>query len=408
MALLWNKYCSFNMMSLRLTILSGLLLLCGLVFAQQGPIKRIDGSRTTIQVIDSTVLRLMDAAKVAGLGLAIINDNRIVYEKTYGYKNMERKEWLDTSTIFYAASLSKAVFMYLCLVLVQQGLLNLDKPIYQYLDKPLPEYPKYADLAGDDRWKLITARMCLDHSTGFANWRFLTAATGKYDRNGKLAIYFMPGSRFAYSGEGYALLQMVVEKITGKNLEELAEKNVFEPVGMQQTSYVWQPRFENNYALGYDENSKALEKNKRTNPGAAGSMETTLADYARFIQWIMQRKGLDSQMYTIMLTPGLAIFSKRMFPTITGDSTTENQAIELSTGLGWGFLKSPYGRAFFKGGHDDGWEHYNINFINKGISIILLTNSSNGESIFKELLEKIIGDTYTPWKWGNYIPYNDR
>ncbi len=394
------------MMSLRYTIFFFLLLLSSLVFAQQGLVKRIDGSTITIQTIDSTVLRLMDAAKVTGLGLAIINDNRIVYEKTYGYKNMERKEWLDTSTIFYAASLSKAVFMYLCMVLVERGILTLDKPLYQYLDRPLPEYPKYSDLAGDDRWKLITARMCLDHTTGFANWRFLDAATGKYDRNGKLAIYFMPGSRFAYSGEGYALLQMVVEKITGKNLEELAEKNVFEPVGMHQTSYVWQTRFENNYALGYDENGNALEKNKRTNPGAAGSMETTLADYARFIQWIMQRKGLDSRMYTVMLTPGMAIYSKRMFPTITNDSTSVNQAIGLSTGLGWGFLNSSYGRAFFKGGHDDGWEHYNINFIDKGISIILLTNSSNGESIFEELLEKIISDTYTPWKWGNYIPYN--
>ncbi len=315
---------------------------------------------------------------------------------------------LEDSTIFYGSSLSKAVFMYLRLSLVRQGILNLDKPLYEYLDKPLPEYPKYTDLAGDDRWKLITARMCLSHTTGSANWRFLTAATGKYDRNGKLAIYFIPGSRFAYSGERYQLLQMVVEKITGKNLEELAEKSVFEPIGMNRTSYVWQPRFENNYALGYDENGKPLEKNKRTNPGAAGSMETTLADYAKFIQWIIQRKGLDREMYSLMLGPGVAIYSKRMFPTITGDSTLENQAIKLSTGLGWGFLNSPNGRAFFKGGHDDGWEHYNINFVDKGISILLMTNSSNGESIFKESLEKIISDNYTPWRWGNYIPFNYR
>jgi CubicO group peptidase (beta-lactamase class C family) len=393
---------------MRCKILLGLLLSINLIFGQPLQITKIDGRKIFISAIDSTIIHLMTVAKVTGLGLAIINDNRIVYEKTYGYKNTESKEWLDTSTIFSGASLSKAVFMYLCLALVQQGFLNLDKPLYQYLDKPLPEYPKYTDLAGDDRWKFITARMCLSHTTGFANWRFLTAATGNYDRNGKLAIYFMPGSRFAYSGEGYALLQMVVEKITGKNLEELAKKNVFQPIGMNRTSYVWQPRFENNYALGYDENGKPLEKNKRTTPGAAGSMETTLADYAKFIQWIMQQKGLDMQMYRLMMTPGIPIHSKRMFPTITGDSTTENRAIELSSGLGWGFLNSPYGKAFFKGGHDDGWEHYNINFIDKGTSILLMTNSSNGESIFKELLEKIIGDAFTPWKWGNYVPYNYR
>jgi CubicO group peptidase (beta-lactamase class C family) len=270
----------------------------------------------------------------------------------------------------------------------------------------LPKYPKYADLAGDERWKLITARMCLSHSTGFPNWRFLDARTGKYDRSGKLAIYFTPGSKFAYSGEGVALLQMVVEKITKKNLEELAVKNVFQPIGMQRTSYIWQQRFENNYALGYDEKGNPLEKNKRVTAGAAGSMETTLSDYEKFIQYIMQKRGLNEQMLNAMLTPQIRINSKRMFPTIGSDTTTENQAIDLSSGLGWILLECPYGKAFSKGGHDDGWEHYNINFIDKGISILLMTNSSNGESIFKEVLEKIIGDKFTPWKWGNYVPYN--
>jgi CubicO group peptidase (beta-lactamase class C family) len=349
----------------------------------------------------------MNAAKVTGLGLAIINNDSIVYEKTYGYKNTDTKELLDTSTIFYGASLSKAVFTFLCLQLVQQGIINLDKPLYEYMDKPLPEYPKYSDLTGDERWKLITARMCLSYTTGFPNWRFLDVRTGKYDQNGKLAIYFTPGSKYAYSGEGFALLQMVVEKITGNDLEELAVKNVFQPIGMDRTSYIWQQKFENNYALGYDENGNSLEKKKRKTPGAAGSMETTLSDYAKFIQYIMQKKGLNEKMLNLMLTPQIRINSKRMFPTISNDTTTENQAIDLSSGLGWGLFMCPYGKAFFKGGHDDGWEHYNINFIDRGISILLMTNSSNGESIFKELLEKISGDTYTPWKWGNYIPYNN-
>ncbi|HLY69773.1 MAG TPA: serine hydrolase domain-containing protein [Puia sp.] len=392
----------------KLSILLGLLLSFILSFGQQPHIKRIDGTTISTSAIDSMTLHLMSAARVSGLGLAIINDNKIVYEKMYGYKNIEAKELLDTSTVLYAASLSKAVFTYLCLALVRQGVLDLEKPLYQYLDKPLPEYPKYRDLAGDDRWKLITARMCLSHTTGFPNWRFLDARTGKYVPNGKLAIYFTPGHKFGYSGEGYALLQMVVEKITGNGLEVLAAKIVFEPIGMYRTSYVWQQRFEDNYALGYDENSRPLEKKKWTTAGAAGSMETTLADYARFIQYIMQKKGLNQQIYTLMMTPGIRIYSKRMFPTIGDDSTTENNPIALSTGLGWGFLKTPYGEGFHKGGHDDGWEHYNINFIDKGSSILLMTNSSNGESIFKELLEKIIGDKFTPWQWANYVPYNNR
>ena len=254
----------------------------------------------------------------------------------------------------------------------------------------MPEYPRYTDFAGDDRWKLITAAMCLSHTTGFANWRFLDARTGRYDRSGKLAIYFTPGSNYAYSGEGYALLQMVIEKITGKSLEELAVKSVFQPVGMDHTSYVWQQRFENNYALGYDENGQPLEKNKRTIPGGAGSMETTLDDYAKFIQYVMQKKGLDKELFERMLTPLILINFKRMFPTIGGDTTSENQAIQLSSGLGWGLLNSPYGKGFFKGGHDDGWEHYNINFIDKGVSVLLMSNSSNARASLKNCWKKAL------------------
>ena len=107
-----------------------------------------------------------------------------------------------------------------------------------------------------------------------------------------------------------------------------------------------------------------------------------------------------------MLTPQIKITSKYEFPTITEETTTDNEAISLSYGLGWGLLKSKYGKAFFKEGHDDGWQHYNINFIDRGISLIIMTISSNGEKIFKEALEKIIGDTFTPWQWERYIPYN--
>ncbi len=375
-------------------------------FGQPVPLKRIDGTFLTSAEVDRTVQQLMERARVAGLALAVLNGNEVAYAKAYGYKNAKTGEPLDTGTVLYGASFSKAVFAYLSLLLVQEGRLDLDKPLYQYLDGPLPAYEGYADLAGDDRWKLITARMCLSHTTGFPNWRFLNAWTGEYEKEGKLAIYFTPGTRYAYSGEGMALLQVVVEKITGRNLEELAREKMFDPIGMGRTSYVWQPRFEDNYALGHDETGELLRKKKRTRAGGAGSMETTLADYARFVAYVMQGKGLNQKMRALMLTPQIRIRSKYQFPTISDETTADNEAISLSYGLGWGLLQSKYGPAFFKEGHDDGWQHYNINFIDQGVSIILMTNSSNGEKIFKETLAKVIGDTFTPWQWERYIPYD--
>ena len=98
------------------------------------------------------------------------------------------------------------------------------------------------------------------------------------------------------------------------------------------------------------------------------------------------------------------IFSKTQFPPISTETTTENQDIQLAYGLGWGLMQTPYGRAFFKEGGDDAWKNYNVNFIDQGISFILITNSVNGSTLFKELLAKLIGDHFTPWKWEQYFP----
>ena len=86
--------------------------------------------------------------------------------------------------------------------------------------------------------------------------------------------------------------------------------------------------------------------------------------------------------------------------------STSNDAIQLSYGLGWVLLQSPYGTGAFKEGHGDGFQHYSILFPAQGTGIIIMSNSDNAESIFKELLEITIGDTFTPWYWENYIPYN--
>jgi CubicO group peptidase (beta-lactamase class C family) len=392
---------------MKIMIIVSILLFCSNVsFTQIQDIKRIDGGRISSQNIDRLINDLIAKAKVTGLALSILNDNRTVYTKTYGYKNKEKQQLLDTSTVLYGASFSKAVFALLTLKLVDDGTLNLDKPLYQYLDKPLPEYEDYADLAGDERWKLITARMCLSHTTGFQNLRFINARTGAFDPNGKLAIYFQPGTKYGYSGEGLKLLQLTIEKVTGKDLESIAIEKIFKPIGMSRSSYVWQQSFEDNFAYPHTANQETQGKKKRKKAGGLGSLETTIADYSKFIEYVIQGKGLSKKGREAMISPQIIINSKYQFPTISDETTTENQSIQLSYGLGWGLLNTRYGRAFFKEGHDDGWQNYNINFKDKGIAIIIMTNSDNGERIFKELLEKIIGDTFTPWKWERYTPYD--
>jgi CubicO group peptidase (beta-lactamase class C family) len=394
---------------MKFKILVGLLIFFNFSFGQTQQIRKLNGSIITTSEIDKTILQLMDTANVQGLCISILNDNKTIYTKAYGYKNKLQNQFLDTSTVLYAASLSKAVFAFLSLILVQEGgVLDLDKPLAKYLSKPLPEYEYYSDLASDERWKLITARMCLSHTTGLPNVRWLNVKTGEQDTLGTMRIYFTPGTRYAYSGEGLKLLQLVEEEITKKTVEELAIEKVFIPIGMTRTGFIWHERFDDNYAIGHLENGELSPKKKRTTSVASGSMVTTISDYSRFVAYVMQGKGLNKKLRKMMITPQIKINSEYQFPTITDETTTDNKDIHLSYGLGWGLLKCKFGKAFFKEGHDDAWRHYNINFQDKGISIIIMTNSANGELIFKELLEKIISDIYTPFHWQRYWPYKTK
>lgn len=381
-----------------------LLLKLNVSFSQH--VKRLDGSKISFSYIGETIKRLMDTANVQGLDLAILNNKKTVFIKSYGYKNKLKNELLDTETVMYGASFSKAVFAYLTMKLVEEKVIELDKPLYKYLSKPISEYEYFSDLKSDDRWKLITARMCLSHTTGLPNVRWLHPTTGIEDTLGIMKIYFTPGTKYAYSGEGLKLLQLVLEEITYKTIEDLALAKVFTPIGMTRTGYIWHKEFDDNFATGHLEDGSLNPKKKRTKPVASGSLVTTISDYSKFIEFVMQQKGLSKKMFKEMISSQIKIYSKVQFPTITEETTTENRAIDLSYGLGWGLLKCKYGKAFFKEGHDDAWRNYNINFIDQGISIIIMTNSSNGELIFKELLEILIGDVFTPWKWETYFPYN--
>jgi len=385
--------------SRRLLLLTALTVTTIPAAAQQAAVRRLDGSTITAAEIDATVTQLMQAAEVTGVGIAIFNDRKIAYLKTYGVRDKEKNLPLTPDSVMTAASLSKAAFATMVMELVEQGVLDLDKPVYQYLPKPLPEYRFYRDLAGDPRYKLITLRMCLDHTTGFPNLRAFT-------EDQKLNINFQPGSRFAYSGEGILLAQFVAETVTKKPLNELMREHIFQPDDMTRTSMVWEESFESDFANGYDEYGRSLGPERRRTADAAGSMQTTLRDYAHFLQALLQGRNPDSKTREQMLGPQVRIVSKHEFPSLATETTTENRKIRLSYGLGWGLYWTPYGKAFFKEGHDEGWRHYAVCFDKTGAGILIKTNSSNGEGIYKDLLETLLRNTYTPIEWEEFTPYN--
>lgn len=387
------------------------LLLFAFIFSYIIPeaqsIKRTNGSTISGDSLTMRVQHLMQIANVSGVAISVFNNNEPVYSKTFGLADVQQHIQLLPNTEMYGASFSKMVFAYIVMQLVQDKIIDLDKPLVTYLPKSLPDYKfdskykGYQDLKDDERYKKITARMCLMHTTGFPNWRW-------FEPDQKLKIKSDPGTRYSYSGEGIYLLQFVLEQITGENLETIAQERVFQPLGMKNTSYVWQNSFDTNICYGHNEKGEPYELKKRNEANAAGSMTTTLNDFTKFYTALINHKNLTKKSFDEMTSTQVRIKSKAQFGPRAIIDSADNDNIQLSYGLGVGVFHTPYGRAFFKEGHDDGWGHYSICYPDKKIAIVIMTNNDNGESIFKELLEYAIGDIYTPWRWENYIPYDKK
>jgi len=382
-----------------LTTISSALFVCAVSAQAQRPaIARLDGRPLSPAQIDATVNPLIQAAHVTGAGVALFHGGKIVYLKAYGMRDTEKGLPLTPDSVMTAASLTKSAFATVVMRLVQRGALDLDKPIEQYLGKPLGDFDSYADLKGDPRTGKLTLRILLDHTTGFANFRGL-------EDDHKLHIHYDPGTHYGYSGEGIVLAQFVVEKVTGKSATQLMQEELYGPLKMTRSSMVWEPRFESDFANGYDEYGRSLGPERRKSPNAAGSMQTTPRDYALFLSALMRREVLNARTLDTMLSPQIRIHSAHQFPSLNTETTAAYDPIDLSYGIGWGIYKSPYGPAFFKEGHDEGWRNLAL-CLRNGDGLLAMTNSSNGEGIFKPLVEALLGQTGFPFDWDGYTPYD--
>jgi len=370
-------------------------------------ITRIDGTKITTKQLQHKIEDLMKKANVSGVGITVFNDNQPLYSNAFGKSDVQNNIPFQSTSTVCTASFSKMLFAYSVMQLVDEKILDLDKPIVEYLPQPLYEYEikdwigGYQDLKDDVRYEKITARMCLTHNTGLPNWRWM-------ENDKKLKIKFDPGTRYSYSGEGIHLLQFVIEQVIGKDYETIAQERVFRPLNMLHTSFVWQPYFEANYCYAHDADGKPYEVAKWPKANAAGSMNTTLEDFTLFYSALINGRGLTKKSFNEMTQLQVRIKSKRQFGPLSKIDGNDNDNITLGYGLGVGVMTTPAGKAFFKEGHNDGMGLYSICYTDKKTAVVIMTNNDNGESVFKELLEYSIGDIYTPWQWENYIPYDDK
>ncbi len=312
----------------------------------------------------------MDSAEVPGLSLAFVYDGSVFAARGFGVRSRETGLPVHASTVFEAASLTKPVVAYAVLQLVDDGVLDLDVPLFEYLP--------YEDIAGDPRAKSITARIVLSHTSGFPNWR----------RGQPLRIEFDPGERFQYSGEGFVYLARVIEHLTGETLQDVVQRLVFDPLGMTHSSLVWEKRFEDDYAVGHEEDGRTYAKQRPEKANAASSLHTTASDYALFVAAVINGEGLEKATWKEWLSPQVKV------------------AEGVTWGLGWG-LQSVEGRtSFWHWGHNDGYRAFVIAAADRRIALVLLANSDNGMSLVRPMLASAAGARQPALDWLNYESFN--
>lgn len=340
---------------------------------------RTTHSTATISQLENDVPDLMKKGIVPGVALAVIRGGKTTWVHGFGVKNAESGQRVTGETVFEAASLSKPVFAYGVLKLVDQGKLGLDVPLTTYLPKP------YID--GDERLTKITARIVLSHRTGFPNWR---------GDNGSLPIYFTPGERFSYSGEGYIYLQRVVEHITGKPLNEYMTEAVFTPLGMTDSSYVWRPDFDVLTATGHDADGKPAKLWKPKEAGAASTLNTTAKDYALFVDAILNGNGLKRSTLREMETPQVALDPGCR---ICIKQEPKELSKNLFWGLGWGIQREDGSSALWHWGDNGVFKGFVMADPKSKSGVVMFANSENGLEIVKPIIDEAMGTDSLAFAW---------
>jgi CubicO group peptidase (beta-lactamase class C family) len=349
------------------------------------------------------VARLMRLANVPGLAAAQVGGGR-VEARGYGVRRAGTEDAVTEHTVFEAASLSKPVFAYLVLGLEREGVMDLDRPVGEYLALPNPE---------DARARAITARHLLSHSGGWRNWRFA--------REHVLTADFEPGARFSYSGEGFAFLQRVVEALTGRAFPVLARERVFAPLGMESSGFVWHPSLDARLASPHSGRGDPQESyNVRTArafraleaewgrpleewraadverafarvspdqppfpnftvPNAAASLATTARDYGAFLRHL--------------LTDGAPVLARMMEPQVR-----LNEA--LRWGLGIGLEEMEDGRTlFWHWGDNPGFKNFVIGDPAAGRATLVFTNGNSGRSVYERVVRARTGTDHPAFLW---------
>ena len=265
-------------------------------FQTKREVQNLAGEAVNIDSLENYIESQMHQMKIPGCSFVLINNGEVVYHNLFGVADKSTGSPVTASTLFEGASTSKPLFAYMVMMLVEEGKLDLDKPLLEYLEPQL-----HSNYNFDPRYSQITARMVLSHTTGFPNWR----------GNGDLTISFDPGTNFSYSGEGYQFLVKTVESILDTDyngLESYFQKKIAIPLDMKHSKFV-QDQYNREHKATPHKDGNPMEKNLWTAAefNAASALHTEALEYSKWVIALMDQKGLFERSFNEMFRDQITV-----------------------------------------------------------------------------------------------------
>lgn len=337
---------------------------------------------------------MLEVTRVPGVAVAGIKD-ALPYQLFAGVERAGGPP-ITARTRFPAASLSKPVFAWAVQNLVKQGKLDLNRPLQDYVDLGL-----------EGTARKITALHVLTHSTGLANWRF--------QPNQPLASAFEPGTRWQYSGDGFVLLQRVVEKIVAQPIAEYMRTAVLEPLGMTQSTFAWTPEIQTTAALGHDRQGALLErslafyeqrnyetlKKANVNPASA-TYEQITAAYQQNKQNFLTVALSPNMAGSLQTTIGdYAVFLAHVLKTARSDEFKARVDVnrDIAWAPGWGVDRSSKSPALFHWGDGPGFKNFCWVQPARKSALVFFTNGDSGAALYAWLFRQITNADLSAFYW---------
>ncbi|CAF2383076.1 unnamed protein product [Rotaria sp. Silwood2] len=330
---------------------------------------------------------------VPAVSIALIHNGEIEWTKAYGYLGVDTVKKADESTLFQAASISKAVAAIAALQLVEQNKIDLDEDVNKYLQTWKIKNSSFTEK------KPITLRGLLTHTAGLTVHGFngyaqteelptlIQILNGEKPANSPAVISdLVPGSVWRYSGGGYVLMQQLLEDVTGSEFPTLMQRSVLSPIGMNRSTFEFTLPFlwSEQASIGHDSSGKKISGYWHRYPeSAAAGLWTTPTDLARYLIEIQKslrggsKQVLSKQMTEKMLTKHLGDWG--LGPALYGDNNS---------------------LVFGHSGGNEGYRCLSFSYAYSGQGIVIMTNGNDG----MDLIMEIVRSMANAYNWSSYKP----